>query len=62
MVSDCTVDELSEYAEMFSDCELTGIVTPEGEAVQGETYIEFYPDEDALKQLVIDTFYREAEE
>ncbi len=33
------------------------VVAIEGEMTKGETYMEFYPDEDALKQLVLDVFF-----
>lgn len=61
LVTDCTVDELSAYADRFSGYALAGIVTPEGEAVGGEKYMEFYVDEAALQQLVIDLFYTPVE-
>ena len=58
LVSDCTLTELSLYAERFSVYELSEIVTPEGEAVKGEKYMEFYVDEKALQELVLRIFYR----
>jgi anionic cell wall polymer biosynthesis LytR-Cps2A-Psr (LCP) family protein len=58
LVSDCTVTELSLYAERFSVYELGEIVSPEGEAVKGEKYMEFYTDEEALQELVLRVFYR----
>ena len=61
MVSDCSVDQMSDYAELLSDYQLSDIVTLEGESVLGETYMEYYPDEAALQQLVIDTFYQKVE-
>ena len=57
LVTDCSVDELSDYADRFSDYSLDGIRTTEGEAVKGDEYIEFYVDETALQELVIETFY-----
>jgi len=62
LVTDCTIDKLNDYANRFSNYSLSEIVTPEGEAVRGEVYIEFYMDEEALQQLVIDTFYLPAED
>ena len=58
LVSDCTLSELSLYAERFSVYEMGEIVTPEGEAVKGENFMEFYVDEDSLQELVLRTFYR----
>ena len=61
LVTDCTVDALNYYGRRFSDYELSGVVTPEGEARKGEKYMEFIVDEAALQELVIRTFYRPAE-
>lgn len=58
LVTDCSVEGLNEYSRRFSDYELTGIVTPEGESKKGEEYMEFIVDEEALQELVIGTFYR----
>ena len=61
LVSDCTIDQMSDYAECFSTYTHSEIVSPEGEAKKGETYMEFYVDDAALQQLVVDTFYLPAE-
>ncbi|MCD7823542.1 MAG: LCP family protein [Oscillospiraceae bacterium] len=57
MVSDCTVNELSDIYSAMSDYELTDYLTLEGEATVGDTYMEFYVDEDALYELYLDLFY-----
>ena len=57
LYTDCSVDQLNQYSEQFSDYTLSEIVTPEGEAKKGEVFVEFYVDEASLQQLVIDTFY-----
>lgn len=59
LVTDCDINELGEYSESLSEYELSGFITPEGETKvhQLTDYAEFYPDDDALQQLVIDTFY-----
>ncbi len=56
MVTDCTADELMNYAAGLADYTLTGFVTLEGD-VEVHEHEEFYPDQEALMQLVIDTFY-----
>ena len=61
LVTDCDISELSQISEELSTYELSGIVTPEGESVNGE-YTEFYPDEEALQQLIADLFYLPVEE
>ena len=35
------------------------LLTLEGEAVMGEEYEEFYPDEEALYRLILEVFYEE---
>ena len=62
LVTDCSVDQMSAYGERFSGYALSGIVTPEGEAVGGEKFMEYYADEEALRQLVLDVFYLPAGE
>lgn len=37
------------------------MLTVKGEVVQGEVYEEFYADDDALYQMIIDNFYKEVE-
>jgi hypothetical protein len=33
----------------------------EGETVMGEEFEEFYPDEDALYEMILDVFYEKVE-
>ncbi|MBQ7275545.1 MAG: LCP family protein [Clostridiales bacterium] len=60
IVSDISTDEFNEYAERFVTYEQGDILVPEGESVEGDRYMEFYVDEDALQQLIVDTFYEPA--
>jgi len=60
IVSDISTDEFEEYAERFVEYEQGDIIIPEGESVEGDRYMEFYVDDDALQQLVVDTFYEPA--
>ena len=57
MVTDCTVDQLTNYISQFSDYTLEGIISPEGKSVKGEKFMEFYADESALKKTIIELFY-----
>jgi anionic cell wall polymer biosynthesis LytR-Cps2A-Psr (LCP) family protein len=59
LVTDCSVDGLTDYMQRLSDYTLSGVVTPEGETVLGEKHEELYLDEAELQRLVIETFYRE---
>lgn len=60
VVSDLSTDRLEEYADRFVNYEQGDIIVPAGESVEGEQFMEFYVDEDALQQLVVDTFYEPA--
>ena len=57
LVTDCSIEELFDYADRFSGYTLREIVSPEGEAVLGEKFMEFYADEEDLQRLVLETFY-----
>lgn len=60
MISDMTTDRIEELADRFTEYEEEAIIVPEGESVEGDVYMEFYVDEDALQQMVVDTFYEPA--
>ncbi len=55
--SDCSVYRLDELVEMMEGCTLLPIRTLEGEAVAGEQHMEFYVDEAALMETVLELFY-----
>lgn len=61
MVTDCSITDLSETAEKLSSYSISEIVSPEGESVKGDEFIEFHVDDESLKELVINTFYEETE-
>ena len=44
-------------AEQFVDYPLQEMQEIQGEAVQGEEFIEFYPDEEKLAEQVLELFY-----
>lgn len=56
MVSDYSANQLQEFIKKVSDydIEISGI---EGKSVLGEKFMEFYPDDDSVKETVIDLFY-----
>lgn len=62
LVSDCTANQLSSIGDFVLDYNDKGIQTIEGEAVKGDEYMEFYADEEALKNQVLTLFYTEAED
>ena len=55
--SDCTAEELAAFARKLGEMETIPIYEIPGEARLGETYVEYYADEEALQQLVLECFY-----
>lgn len=64
MVTDISIDETAYLAgELIGyTMDPRGIYTLSGETKKGDAYEEFYPDEEALKALMIAVFYREVED
>lgn len=57
LVSDRSVNQLQVLFEKITSYEFKGILTIDGESAVGEEFMEFHPDEDALKKVVVDVFY-----
>lgn len=57
VVSDCSVNSLSAMLSRYADYTLKEIVTPAGENVLTEDYMEFHVDDKALEELVMNMFY-----
>lgn len=59
MVTDVSLDEVTYLASVAKDYSFSkeDIYTLEGETVRGEKFEEFYVDEDALYDLILDVFY-----
>lgn len=57
LFSDLTLYQLSDLADTLQRYSIQEIQTVEGEAIAGERFMEFYPDEEQLQQLVIQLFY-----
>lgn len=57
MVTDCSVTVMSSMLERYASYDLGNVIIPEGENVKGEKYMEFYLDEEAFDEMVINTFY-----
>lgn len=62
MLSDYSGTRLINFFDQLAQCECEGIISPDGEAVLGEEYMEFYADEDSVKQCVIELFYQLVED
>lgn len=58
MVSDRSVTQLQTLLRKINEYEFKGIESIEGNSVAGKEFMEFYPDENALKHLVIHLFYK----
>lgn len=57
IVTDRTAIQLQEQLNKMTEYEFDGIRTIEGESIVGEQYMEFYPDDKSIMELVIDLFY-----
>lgn len=61
LVSDCSGNKLESLMTRLAENRLDTILSPDGKTVQGEKFMEFYPDTDHLLQIVIECFYEPAE-
>ncbi len=61
MVSDCSGNKLESLMSRFADQPLNSILSIEGTSIEGEQFMEFYPDTESLMEIVIDCFYEPAE-
>ncbi len=57
IVTDCSVKVLGNLLERYSEYEMGQILSPKGENVMGEQYMEFHVDEEALQRLTLELFY-----
>lgn len=64
MITDITLDEVAYLAPILLDYsfEENSFYMLKGETVMGEQFEEFYVDEDALYELILEIFYEEIEE
>ena len=56
-VTDCSAAVLSRLAKNFEGYTLGEMYSIKGENREGEIYMEFYPDEEALDALILELFY-----
>lgn len=57
LISDCSIDVLSDLSNEMLTYDNLGMLQPEGAAKQGEEFVEFYADAAALKKMVVELFY-----
>ena len=60
IIANTNIYGLTDIGNLLLDYKLLDAVQLKGEAIKGDTYIEFYPDEDSLEEFCINTFYRVA--
>lgn len=61
IVSNCGLTQLIDFYKKFVNYTFDGIRTIEGTSKQGERFMEFTPNPSALKQLIVDLFYKKEE-
>ena len=63
MVTDVSLDEAAYLAPILADYayDEDAFYTLQGETVMGEQYEEFYPDEDAMFEMILDVFYEKVQ-
>lgn len=58
LVTDCTPNKLQTLLNKVSAYATNDIQLVEGEYVRGEEYMEFYPFDNSIKDIVVNTFYK----
>ena len=57
MTSDCSANKLSDILEAIKDYEMTPIKNIDGNATKGETYMEYYVDDNSLRETIMELYY-----
>lgn len=57
LVTDCSANVVSGMLERYGEYAIGEVVSPDGENVVGEEYMEFYADEAELDELILRLFY-----
>ncbi|MBQ7922077.1 MAG: LCP family protein [Clostridia bacterium] len=61
IVSDCSGNKLEALLKKVSAYNFDTVLSIDGKNVKGKDYMEFYPDEHSVKEIVIDCFYNNVE-
>ncbi len=63
MITDVSLDEVAYLAPILAgySYDAEGFYTLPGETVMGEQYEEFYPDEDAMFEMILEVFYEKVQ-
>lgn len=64
MVTNVSIDEVAYLAPLLTEYKFQSdsFYMPEGETVMGDQFEEFYVDEDALYEMILDVFYEEVKD
>lgn len=57
MLSNVRLNDMKKLSENIGKYTFGGIIVPEGKSVVGETYMEFYADDESIKEIVTELFY-----
>ena len=57
VVTDCSEQVMMNLLNRFYEYELADVISPSGTNVRGEEYVEFYIDDDNLRQLIFSLLY-----
>ena len=57
IVSDCSANRLETLMNKLSSYEFVDIYNFEGETVKGKEFMEFYPNEESVKEIAVKLFY-----
>ena len=58
MVSDYSANQLQDFSEKMSSYKAKDVLTLPGEAVMGKEYVEYYVDDAAVQDMVMQIFYQ----
>ncbi len=63
MVTDVSLDKVAYLAPILAEYAYDGddFHNLQGETVMGEQYEEFYPDEEAMFEMILDVFYEKVQ-
>ncbi len=57
LVYDCSGNKLETLVRRLSEYEMAAPLDIDGKTLTGEKFLEFYPDEESIKKVVVESFY-----
>lgn len=61
LVSDCSVEQISDLVRTVKACQEREYLTLDGEARRGDVHMEYYVDDEALQEMVMGRFFEKVE-